>query len=79
MASGRKLKEALDFQLFKRAADSQLVWMGDAYKQLQSEDIGRDLQGVRYLLKKQEVSGSTTAISHNSLPSQFSGNELNND
>lgn len=63
MASGQKLKEALDFQLFKRAADSQFVWMGDAEKQLQSEDIGRDLQGVRYLLKKQEVSDSIPAVS----------------
>ena len=55
---GQKLKQALDFQLFKRAADTQLVWMSDAHKQLQSEDIGKDLQSVRYLIKKQEVSHS---------------------
>ena len=52
---GQKLKEALDMQLFQRAADDQFAWIGEAKKHLDSDNIGKDLLSVRFLLKKHEV------------------------
>lgn len=52
---GLKLKQALDLQLFQRAGDEQFTWISEAEKQLEGEDIGKDLQSVRFLLKKHEV------------------------
>lgn len=52
---GQKLKEALDMQLFQRAADDQFSWIRESEKHLDSEDIGKDLLSVRFLLKKHEV------------------------
>jgi hypothetical protein len=50
------LKEAWDLHQFQRAAEDELVWARDAEALLSTEDIGRDLQGVRFLLKKHQVS-----------------------
>ena len=52
---GQKLKEALDMQLFQRAADDQFAWIREAQKHLDSDNIGKDLLSVRFLLKKHEV------------------------
>ena len=52
---GLKLKQALDLQLFNRAADEELAVVSDANKQLENDDAGKDLQSVRFLLKKHEV------------------------
>lgn len=52
---GLKLKQALDFQLYQRVCDEQLAWISEVEKQLDSEDIGKDLQSVRFLIKKHEV------------------------
>lgn len=49
---GLKLKQALDLQLFQRASDEEFAWCNEAGKQLESEDIGKDLQSVRFLIKK---------------------------
>ena len=57
--AGLKLKQALDLQLYQRACDEQLAWMSEAEKQLESEEIGKDLQSVRFLLKKHEVNHAT--------------------
>lgn len=53
---GHRLKEAWDLHQFQRAAEDELVWARDAEALLSTEDIGRDLQGVRFLLKKHQVS-----------------------
>jgi hypothetical protein len=53
---GLRLKEAWDLHQFQRAAEDELVWARDAEALLSTEDIGRDLQGVRFLLKKHQVS-----------------------
>ena len=52
---GQKLKEALDMQLFQQAADDQFAWIREAKKHLDSDNIGKDLLSVRFLLKKHEV------------------------
>ena len=52
---GLRLKEAWDLHQFQRAAEDELVWARDAEALLSTEDIGRDLQGVRFLLKKHQV------------------------
>ena len=52
---GLKLKQALDLQLFQRASDEEFAWCNEAGKQLESEDIGKDLQSVRFLIKKHKV------------------------
>ena len=52
---GLKLKQALDLQLYNRAVDEELTVVSDANKQLENDDAGKDLQSVRFLLKKHEV------------------------
>ena len=52
---GQRLKEAWDLHQFQRAAEDELVWARDADALLSTEDIGHDLQGVRFLLKKHQV------------------------
>lgn len=42
-------------QLFQRACDEQCTWTAESDKQLESEEAGKDLQSVRFLLKKHEV------------------------
>lgn len=42
-------------QEFLRAGEDELVWMREAEALLGNEDLGRDLQGVRFLLKKHQV------------------------
>ena len=36
------------------------MWMREAEALLSNEDLGRDLQGVRFLLKKHQVCGEET-------------------
>lgn len=52
---GQRLKEAWELQQFLRSTEDELVWMREAEALLSSEDIGRDLQAVRFLLKKHQV------------------------
>ena len=53
--AGLKLKQALDYQLYQRAVDEELAWSSEVEKQSSSEDIGKDLQGVRFLIDKHDV------------------------
>ena len=64
---GLRLKEAWDLHQFQRAAEDELVWARDAEALLSTEDIGRDLQGVRFLLKKHQV--TATHLQVYALPS----------
>lgn len=52
---GLKLKQALDCQLLKRGIDEELTWCAEVEKQLNNEDIGKDLQSVRFLIEKHKV------------------------
>ena len=52
---GLKLKQALDCQLLQRGVDEELAWCAEVEKQLNSEDIGKDLQSVRFLIEKLKV------------------------
>ena len=52
---GLRLREAQELQEFLRAGEDELVWMREAEALLSNEDLGRDLQGVRFLLKKHQV------------------------
>ena len=54
---GLRLKEARELQEFLRAGEDELVWMREAEALLSNEDLGKDLQGVRFLLKKHQVRG----------------------
>lgn len=54
---GLRLKEARELQEFLRAGEDELVWMREAEALLSNEDLGKDLQGVRFLLKKHQVQG----------------------
>ena len=55
MHTGHRLKEASDLHQFLRAAEDELAWAREAEALLSNEDIGSDLQGVRFLLKKHQV------------------------
>lgn len=48
---GGRLKDAWDLHKFLRAAEEELAWAREAEALLCNEDIGRDLQEVRFLLK----------------------------
>ena len=54
---GLRLRGAQELQEFLRAGEDELVWMREAEALLSNEDFGRDLQGVRFLLKKHQVYG----------------------
>lgn len=41
--------------MFQRAVDEEFAWIGEVEKQLGTEDIGKDLQSVRFLIEKHEV------------------------
>ncbi len=49
------MKEAWDLHQFLRAAEDESVWVKEAETLLSNEDIGKDLQGVRFLLKNHQV------------------------
>ena len=61
MTPGLRLKEANELHQFLRSVEDELVWMREADALLSNEDIGKDLQSVRFLLKKHQVSSSKTA------------------
>ena len=50
------MKEAWELDQFHRAVEDELVWVKEADTLLGNEDIGKDLQGVRFLLKNHQVS-----------------------
>ena len=49
------MKEAWELQRFLRVAEDELVWCREADTLLSNEEIGRDLQSVRFLLKIHQV------------------------
>ena len=54
------MKEAWELDQFHRAVEDELVWVKEAETLLSNEDIGKDLQGVRFLLKNHQVLEVTT-------------------
>ena len=52
---GHKLSEANELQLFLRAVEEVAMWMSLAEALLASEDLGKDLQSTKFLLKKHQV------------------------
>lgn len=52
---GHKLNEANELQLFLRAVEEVAMWMSLAEALLASEDLGKDLQSAKFLLKKHQV------------------------
>ena len=50
-----KLKEAEQQQLFNRGVEDVEAWIGEVASLLASEDFGKDLASVKYLLKKHQV------------------------
>jgi len=51
----RKLEQASQQQQFNRVMDDFQIWMHDLETVLASEDQGRDLPEVKFLLKKQQL------------------------
>jgi spectrin beta len=51
---GKKLKEANDLQQFLRAIDDENIWISEAEALLTSDDVGKDLPSVQFLLKKHQ-------------------------
>ena len=49
------MKQALALHQFHRAVEDELAWVREAETLLSNEDIGKDLQGVRFLLKNHQV------------------------
>ena len=49
------MKEAWELQRFLRSAEDELVWIKEADTLLSNDDIGGDLQSVRFLLKVHQV------------------------
>ena len=49
---GFKLNEANELQLFLRAVEEVTMWLSLAEALLAAEDFGKDLQSVKFLLKK---------------------------
>ena len=54
-ATGQRMQEAWELQKFLRSAEDELVWIKEAETLLSNEDIGKDLQSVRFLLKMHQV------------------------
>ena len=52
---GHKLNEANELQLFLRAVEEVAMWMSLAEALLASEDLGKDLQSTKFLLRKHQV------------------------
>ena len=52
--------------MFNRVIDDLMVWMDEIENQLSSEDHGKDLTSVNYLLKKHQVSTDTQKYRVNS-------------
>ena len=57
------MREAWELQRFLRSSEDELAWIREADTLLSSEDIGRDLQSVRFLLKIHQV-GEWVYIHH---------------
>ena len=58
---GFKLNEANELQLFLRAVEDVTMWLSLAEALLAAEDFGKDLQSVKFLLKKhQELEADKT-------------------
>ena len=55
-------------QRFLRASEDELVWCREADTLLANDDIGRDLQSVRFLLKIHQVAWLTIALAKGSVP-----------
>lgn len=53
--TGTRLHEAWTMQEFLGSCEGELTWMRDADALLSNDDIGKDLQEVRFLLKKHQV------------------------
>ncbi|KAI6645819.1 Spectrin alpha chain, non-erythrocytic 1-like [Oopsacas minuta] len=51
---GRKLKESIEFQEFEHKAVDIEEWMDETAVALSSDDLGKDLQGISNLIKKQD-------------------------
>eukprot|EP00118_Oscarella_pearsei_P018140 m.184464 g.184464 ORF g.184464 m.184464 type:complete len:3710 (+) comp39319_c1_seq2:34-11163(+) len=51
----QKLKEAQQQQLFNRNVEDIEAWIGEVATLLSSEDFGKDLAGVKYLMKKHQL------------------------
>lgn len=49
------MKEAWELDQFQRGVEEELLWVKEAETLLSNEDIGKDLQGVRFLLKNHQV------------------------
>ena len=54
------MQEAWEQHQFQRSVEDELVWAKEAETLLGTEDIGKDLQGVRFLLKNHQVKGRYT-------------------
>ena len=52
---GTRMQEAWEQHQFQRLVEDELVWAKEAETLLGTEDIGKDLQGVRFLLKNHQV------------------------
>ena len=50
------MNQAWEQHQFHRSVEDELVWVKEADTLLSTEDIGKDLQGVRFLLKNHQVS-----------------------
>ena len=55
---GRKLREAAQQELFNKALEDAEAKLQEMEKSVASDDIGKDLRGVKDLLKKHQVSQS---------------------
>lgn len=53
--TGQRLKEATELQSFLRSTEDELTWTKEVERLLSTEDIGKDLQSVRFLIKKHQV------------------------
>lgn len=62
MYVGQRMKEAWELDQFHRAVEDELVWVKEAETLLSNEDIGKDLQGVRFLLKNHQVLSRTSKM-----------------
>ncbi len=49
------MQQAWEQHQFHRSVQAELVWAKEAETLLSTEDIGKDLQGVRFLLKNHQV------------------------
>ena len=68
---GEKLRQAAQQELFNKALEDAQAKLEEMEKLVSSDDVGKDLRGVKDLLKKHQVSRDATFPKFVGIPTFF--------